>query len=73
MAGSLSISTAGNPGAQGPISSYVELEQTALQYFDQSGRETAVSDALPLTRSITIAVHKNNRWVMLDFGSPGTS
>ncbi len=68
-----SISTTGKPGAPGSISSDVELEQTELRYLDQSGREAAVSDALPPTRSITIAVHKNNRWVMLDFGSPGTS
>ncbi len=68
-----SISTSGEPGAQGPISSYVELEQTELKYLDKSGREAAVSDALPPTRSITIAVHKNNRWVMLDFGSPSAS
>ena len=68
-----SISTTGEPGAQGPISSYVELEQTELKYLDKSGREAAASDALPPTRSITVAVHKNNRWVMLDFGSPSAS
>ncbi len=68
-----SISTTGEPGAQGPVSSNVELEQAELKYLDQSGREAAVSDALPPTRSVTIAVHKNNRWVMLDFGSPSSS
>ncbi|TDK27719.1 hypothetical protein E2F48_00845 [Arthrobacter crusticola] len=68
-----SISTTGNPGARGHISSNVELEQAELKYLDQSGREAAVSDALPPTRSVIIAVHKNNRWVMLDFGSPSST
>ncbi|MHA7264029.1 DUF6318 family protein [Arthrobacter sp. TMN-37] len=67
------VSTTLQPGARGPVSSTVTLEQAELVYFDQSGREAAVSDALPLTRSVTIAVHKNNRWVMLDFGTPSSS
>ena len=67
------VSTKFQPGAAGAISSFVEMEQAELVYFDQSGREAGVSEALPRTRNVAIAVHKNNRWVMIDFGSPSAS
>jgi hypothetical protein len=68
-----SVSTKFQPGATGAISSFVEMDQAQLIYFDQSGREAGVSGALPRSRKVAIAVHKNNRWVMLDFGSPSAS
>jgi hypothetical protein len=68
-----SVSTKFQPGATGAISSFVEMEQAELVYFDQSGREAGASEALPRTRNVAIAVHKNNRWVMMDFGSPGAN
>ncbi len=67
------VSTKFQPGANGAVSSFVEMEQAELVYFDQSGREAGVSEALPRTRNVAIAVHKNNRWVMIDFGSPSAS
>ncbi|WP_325169863.1 DUF6318 family protein [Arthrobacter sedimenti] len=54
----------------GSINSYVDVQQSGLVYFGQGGAQKGTSEEYPSTINVTIALWKQGRWIMLDFGSP---
>ncbi|MHA7190966.1 DUF6318 family protein [Arthrobacter sp. MDT2-16] len=54
----------------GSINSFVDVEQSELIYFNSTGREVDRSEPLPSTINVTIALWDQDKWLMLEFGSP---
>ncbi|WP_159618316.1 DUF6318 family protein [Arthrobacter zhaoguopingii] len=65
-----SFSTEFQPNVYGSINSFVEIEQDALNYADSQGKTDGTTQPLPPTVNSLVALHDDQGWVVLDFGSP---
>ncbi|MHA7155825.1 DUF6318 family protein, partial [Arthrobacter sp. TMN-50] len=54
----------------GSINSFVEVGQDEVTMFSPAGRIVGESPRSDPTIDVVIAIYEDDRWIMLDFGSP---
>ncbi|WP_228720989.1 DUF6318 family protein [Arthrobacter sp. 260] len=66
----LTFSTDFELNTAGSINSFVEVGQGEVTLFSQSGEAVGESPSSEPGIDVLIAIYEQNRWIMLDFGSP---
>ncbi|WP_133185540.1 DUF6318 family protein [Arthrobacter sp. Bz4] len=66
----ISFSSEFEANTAGSINSFVEVGQDRVTMFSPSGGETGESPPSDPSIDVVIAIYEEDRWIMLDFGSP---
>ncbi|MHA7154907.1 DUF6318 family protein, partial [Arthrobacter sp. TMN-50] len=66
----MSFSSKFELNTSGSISSFVQKRQSEVTYFDSDGSELGTDPMTEPVFDVVIALHENDRWLMLDYGKP---